>query len=118
MNIDNISSILVAILHHAPVLRYEHVANALCRSLSAQTPILLMRVVSNCPWSSSCVVKGCMDAYFQAEMLLHEGKSSKTNIESQAKEVMTICKSSIESIANLSSREAMHVINQLEVKKI
>lgn len=85
-------STLAALMYHLPVLRHEHVANALCRANVPQATALLLRMGQNCPTAVSALIRGCMNA---------------------AKESPSIVKASLRGLAALSKREAYRVRSAL-----
>lgn len=117
---NDMTATVPTLLHYAPVLRYEHLANALCRSAVPQCISILIRMAANCPASSACVVRGCLKAY-EAAMALISSNSCPNSIKS-AHSIIKCCKSSIKGISNLSKRESCLVccalINHGEELKI
>jgi len=103
---DDLSSTVIFLLHRAPVLRHNHVANALCRSRSPQAPLIIERMVANCPTASQAILRGCLDAYHAVEL-----DSSIDDTSHQ--EILNIVKNSLGAIAALSASEASHVISIL-----
>lgn len=55
-----------ALMHFAPVLRHEHLANALCRSAVPRGPEIVASLAANCPPASPCLLRGCVDAHLAA----------------------------------------------------
>lgn len=87
------SSTLAALMYHLPVLRHDHVANALCRANVPQATAFLLRMGQNCPTAVSALIRGCINA---------------------AKESPITVKASLRSLAGLSKREANRVRSALQ----
>ncbi len=92
---SNLSALLTSLLHHAPILRYEHISNALCRATTttsspsssspgsasvvsiSQCSHIIQRLAANSPSSSCTLVKGCINAYHYARLLLLSSSSKQ-----------------------------------------
>jgi hypothetical protein len=84
---------LAALMHHLPVLRHEHVANAFCRANLPQASMFLLRMGQNCPTAVPAMIRGCVEA---------------------AKESPATVKTCLRTLAGLSKREAQRVCFALQ----
>ncbi len=109
---NDLGAIISVLLHHAPVLRYEHLANALCRSAIPQCSAIITRMAANCPASIACIVNGCIKAFEVATalQLSHPRENSMTR---SSHSIVKCCKSSLKGISKLSQRESSLVCNAL-----
>ena len=95
-----LSATLVSILHHIPIIRYEHVANALCRASAInsflttlpatatglslpQCAHIIQRLAANAPSSSCLLLRGCINAYHYATTLLGQGDLYPVNCDNK-----------------------------------
>jgi hypothetical protein len=106
-----------ALMHHAPILRYRHVSSALCRASIPQSSTLILHMAANCPAASSCLLRGCVDAYEDARKYQFLVKQSQLAEEMEMGEkAINIIHSSVASVkalASLSRREACNVVRVL-----
>lgn len=106
-----------ALMHHAPILRYRHVSNALCRASVPQSSTLIMHMAANCPIASSCLLRGCIDAYISGKkyqsLVQHSSLGEEDDIEEKAVNVIHTSVASAKALASLSRREACNVVRVL-----
>lgn len=109
--------LISALMHHAPILRYRHVACALCRAAVPQSSTLIMYMAANCPAASTCLLRGCVDAFIAGKKHLSLSQTSSLGEEEDVdKKTLNIIHTSIESakaLASLSRREACNVVRVL-----
>lgn len=118
---NDLSEILPTLMHNFPLLRYRHVANALCRTpIIPRRHILISRMAANCPSASPMLLQGCLDAFHQAQALLSNDYQRSSNINSKGQTsnrsiqaIINAAKDSVREISNFSPREASHVTNLL-----
>lgn len=104
--------LLPVLMEHAPILRHEHVASALCRAEVSQSPKLIETMGANCPPATSCLLRGCISAYRMAKQNCQsEGGEENESVKNLAVESTRL-------LASLSKREAMDVIFVLRQEKI
>jgi len=89
----DLGACLSAIVHHAPVLRHAHMAQAFLRASVPQAVGLIYRMGENSPTAVPCLVRGCLEA---------ANCSSSQTILKKAKE-------SIRKLATLSPRESSRI---------
>jgi len=104
---SELSAIITSLMHYTPIIRHEHLANALCRACVPQCADIVKRLAANCSIASAALVRGCIDACRIAEMC-NDGEQKDGNIQ-----IIQRAKESVESIATLSTREAAHVAGVL-----
>ena len=106
-----------ALMHHAPILRYRHVSSALCRASIPQTSTLILHMAANCPAASSCLLRGCIDAYEDARRYQSLVKQSQLAEEmdmgEKAINIIYSSVASVKALASLSRREACNVVRVL-----
>lgn len=106
-----------ALMHHAPILRYRHVSNALCRASVPQSSTLIMHMAANCPAASSCLLRGCIDAYIIGRQYQSSVQSSslgeEEDIDEKAVNIIHTSVASAKALASLSRREACNVVRVL-----
>ncbi|GAX11511.1 hypothetical protein FisN_22Lh202 [Fistulifera solaris] len=100
---SDLGATVVSLMHHAAVLRHDHVACALCRAAVPQTPSLIARMGANAPASIPTLVRGCIRAYEKAS----QSRAKNHAIASSARQA-------IRSLASLSAREASRIRSLLE----
>ena len=109
--------LISALMQHAPILRYRHVACALCRAAVPQSPTLIMHMAANCPAASSCLLRGCIDAFLCGRKYQSSVQCSSLGEEEDVDEkTVNIIHTSIasaEALASLSRREACNVVRVL-----
>eukprot|EP00979_Chaetoceros_neogracilis_P008122 scaffold1795_cov236-Chaetoceros_neogracile.AAC.1 len=104
---SELSAIITSLMHYTPILRHEHVANALCRTYIPQCAEIVRRLAANCSIASGSLVRGCIDACRIAE-ICNDGENKDVNMR-----IIDCAKESVEAIAALSTREAMYVAGVL-----
>ena len=104
---SELSAIITSLMHYTPIIRHEHLANALCRASVPQCADIVKRLAANCSIASAALVRGCIDAFRIAETC-NDGEQKDGNIR-----IIQCAKESVESIATLSTREASHVAGVL-----
>lgn len=104
---SELSAIITSLMHYTPILRHEHVANALCRTSIPQCAEIVRRLAANCSIASGSLVRGCIDACRIAE-ICNDGENKDVNMR-----IIDCAKESVEAIAALSTREAMYVAGVL-----
>lgn len=104
---SELSAIITSLMHYTPIIRHEHLANALCRASVPQCAEIVKRLAANCSIASAALVRGVIDACRIAEMC-NDGERKDGNIR-----IIQCAKESVESIATLSTREASHVAGVL-----
>jgi len=105
-------------MHHAPVLRHNHLANALCRAASGipQAAEIVRRCAANCPVASQALLRGCLDAYRSAVEVEIEDSCGGDNF---SRGVIGQCVADcVMGIADLSRRECSHVAFLLNRSRI
>jgi len=124
---SRLSVVIPTLMHHAPILRHEHVANALCRATAPQAPTLIKDMAANCPSATQCLLQGCITAYQLAEKFELLSSSKKTTEEADphtlsdlavAKNIMRASVESAKYLASLSCREALNVIRTLHEQRV
>ncbi len=129
---SDLGATVVSLMHHAAVLRHDHVAVsviqqyqvytgsfafhesltlvtacslqcALCRAAVPQTPSLIARMGANAPAAIPTLVRGCIRAYEKAS----QSRAKNHAIASSARQA-------IRSLASLSVREASRIRSLLE----
>ncbi|GKY93654.1 hypothetical protein MPSEU_000332800 [Mayamaea pseudoterrestris] len=98
---NDLGSMVVAIMHHAPVIKHKDLATALCRAAFPQSSLLIGRMGANCPAAVSCLLRGCIDAYQVYGAKNHAIADTERN--------------GVEALATLSDREASRVRTVLHV---
>jgi hypothetical protein len=139
---SDLSAIFVSLLHHVPILRHDHIANALCRACTKtglhipQCAHIIQHLAANAPATSCLLLRGCIDAYHYANTLLLSSQSKRYSSEHQQQQkqqsntdiddrfnydlvqgatcIIRSAKESIVAIAKISQREASHVITTLK----
>ena len=110
--------LITALMHHAPILRYRHVANALCRACIPQTPKLIMHMAANCPTAFASLLRGCIDAfllgrkYISSMKILSLGEEEE-DINEKAVNIVHISIEAARALASLSRRETYNTIQVL-----
>ncbi len=109
--------LISALMHHAPILRYRHVACALCRATVPHSPKLIMHMAANCPAASTCLLRGCVDAFIAARKHLSSLQSSslgeEEDLDEQTVNIIHTSVASAKALASLSRREACNVVRVL-----
>ena len=106
-----------ALMHYAPILRYRHVSSALCRASVPQSSTLIMHMAANCPAASSCLLRGCIDAYtlgrkYQS-LLQYSSLGEEEDMDEKAVNIIHTSVASVKALASLSCREACNVVRVL-----
>lgn len=124
----DLSATIPCLMHHTPVLRHQHLSNALCRAADAagagasQIPEIIERCAANCPAVSQALVRGCLDAYSAATEMEEVGTGASAGYSDgnlSSKGMIKKCvKNSILAVANLSMREKSHVVFALNRSRI
>ncbi len=110
--------LISALMHHAPILRYRHVACALCRAAVPQSSTLIMHMAANCPASSTCLLRGCVDAFIAGKKHLASLHSSPSlgeeeDVDKNTLNIIHTSVASAKALASLSRREASNVVRVL-----
>ncbi|KAL7540740.1 hypothetical protein ACHAXR_010344 [Thalassiosira sp. AJA248-18] len=123
---SRLSVMIPVLMQHAPILRYEHVANALCRAAVPQAPALIKVMAANSSGTATqSLLRGCVTAYqlavkFECSVLDNAAKSHGEEVDmhvSNSSEIKDIIRTTVESakcLASLSRREALTVIRILK----
>mmetsp|Transcript_11755 Transcript_11755/g.23398 ORF Transcript_11755/g.23398 Transcript_11755/m.23398 type:complete len:1347 (+) Transcript_11755:48-4088(+) len=121
---SKLSVMVPALMHHAPIIRHEHVANALCRGAVPQAPILIVHMAANCPSAIPSLLRGCVTAYKLAEkaQVLQPVQDHSEEAENpistktgpSGADIMKTCIEATKKIASLSRCEAFNVIRMLK----
>eukprot|EP01082_Thalassiosira_pseudonana_P004836 g4218.t1 g4218 contig15:582168-584897(+) len=119
---SGLAVMLPILMHHSPVLRHEHVANALCRAALPQTPNLIAHMAANCPSSIPCLLRGIINAYqlsekYKQSQSIAANSSKGPEAQHSGASVPDIIRTSVESIqqiASLSQCEAFNAITMLK----
>ncbi|KAL9188690.1 hypothetical protein ACHAXT_007068 [Thalassiosira profunda] len=120
----SLAAVVAVLMQNAPLLRHEHVANALCRAAAPQAPTLIHVMAANAPAATQSLLRGCVSAYQLA--MKYEAASRKgedeadenpTNL-SEARDILRIAVASTTKLATLSRREALNVIRILKEQKV
>ena len=77
-----------SLLYHAPVLRYTHLAAALCRAGQPQTPVLLKRLAVNCPSALACLVRGCLLVLLHSHGNTHDDTTNNNSNNDQERPML------------------------------
>lgn len=96
--LGGVEACLAALMHHAPVLRHDHVASAFCRASVPQAAALIHRMGANSPNAVTCLVRGCMTA---------------VEIDGDTDAVVATAKAAVRELAKLSSKEAARIRGML-----
>lgn len=120
---DLLSATVTALMQYLPIVRHEHVANALCRASIPQCTEIIQRLAANNINSTGALVRGCINAYKTAEACIlcaseKQNESEKLSIVEQHRAMVKTSKDAVEAIASLSHREAMHVISSLQQSEV
>lgn len=107
---SELSSTIVTLMYHAPIIRHEHLSNALCRASVPHCATIIKHLAANSPAASTALIKGCINA-----ILPDFGDCDETDA---AIDIMQCAKDSIKSIASLSSREALNAANMMRQSSI
>ena len=115
---SELSSTITTLMHHTPIIRHEHLANALCRAAVPQCADIVKRLAANCPIVSGALVRGCIDACRLAEM--GDGVEEDSSRQDQGSKgqvgtstIIKRARDSVSKIASLSKCEAMQVASTL-----
>uniref|UniRef100_A0A7S4M5P6 Uncharacterized protein n=1 Tax=Odontella aurita TaxID=265563 RepID=A0A7S4M5P6_9STRA len=98
-----------AIMHYAPVLRHEHLANALCRSAVPCGPDIVASLAANCPPAVPPLLRGCIDAHLAASSASTLSLSTSGAAPAD-RAVLSSAGTSIRRIAALSPSEAWRAV--------
>ncbi|GFH48843.1 hypothetical protein CTEN210_05318 [Chaetoceros tenuissimus] len=120
---DLLSATITALMQYLPIVRHEHVANALCRASIPQCTDIIQRLAANNINATGALVRGCINAYKTAEACISctsdkQNASENLSIMEQHRAIIKTSKDSVEAIASLSHREAMHVISSLQQSEV
>ncbi|KAL7480482.1 hypothetical protein ACHAW6_006172 [Cyclotella cf. meneghiniana] len=124
---SSLSVMVLTLMYHAPVLRHEHVANALCRAGASQASSLIKHMAANCPVAIPCLLRGVIKAYKLAKRYKYLKPKALSDVTDEADsigsgpEVSDIIQTSLKSaksIASLSPSEACSVISMLREHEV
>jgi hypothetical protein len=103
---SELSATFATLMHHSPIIRHEHLSNALCRASVPHCAIIVKRLAANCPAASTALLRGCINACILADL-------SDSDEVDGALSITQCARDSVEAIASLSSREAMGAVSML-----
>ena len=120
-NDSDLSATITALMHHSPIIRHEHLSNALCRASIPQSARICQKLAANCPVSSMSLIRGCINACLMVDSSSDDDDDNDNDNDSNcgdgtstsANTIILSARESIESIASLSQREAMNAICML-----
>eukprot|EP00804_Cyclotella_cryptica_P010226 CCRYP_016701-RB/>CCRYP_016701-RB protein AED:0.07 eAED:0.07 QI:60/0.66/1/1/0.66/0.5/4/103/1342 len=124
---SSLSVMVICLMYHAPVLRHDHVATALCRAAVPQAANLIKHMAANCPVAAPCLLRGVIKAYKLAERYKYLKPKASSNLTDEVDsmgsgaKVSDIIQASVESaksIASLSPSEAFSVICTLKEHEV
>ena len=120
-NDSDLSATITALMHHSPIIRHEHLSNALCRASVPQSARICQKLAANCPASSMSLIRGCINACLMVDSSSDDDDHNDIDNDSNcgdgtstsANTIILSARESIQSIASLSQREAMNAICML-----
>ena len=116
---SSLSVMVIILMHHTPILRYDHVASALCRATVPQAPALIKHMAANCAAAIPCLLRGMVDAYKLADKYRRSKPITSNNLSDDKESlgdvsgIIRTTADSIKSIATLSQSETWNVIHTL-----
>ena len=121
---SSLSVMVITLMHHAPILRYDHVASALCRASVPQASTIIKHMAANCTAATSCLLRGVIDAYKLAEKYRRSKPNASNTLSDEVdslRDVSGIIRTtadSIKGIATLSQSETWNVIHMLRKNNV
>lgn len=116
---SSLSVMVIILMHHTPILRYDHVASALCRATVPQAPALIKHMAANCAAAIPCLLRGMVDAYKLADKYRRSKPRASINLSDDIESlgdvsgIIRTTADSVKSIATLSQSETWNVIHML-----